>query len=119
MPEVKKRTTIFIGAVLDSTGSFSHTIDVPHHCHDMVYNSWVCGDTTSGVNNDPFTIALDGYGKIGSFTEQFADTPKHVYSIDRLMSGTYTFNVRNHAGAIIDQTGCQLLVSLEFIEFHE
>lgn len=118
MPEVKSRKIVFVRASLDDTGSFTYNIHIPFHVDDMILTSWTCGRTTAGAIPHPFILTMQGIGEILCFTEQDFDSPRHIFNINSPIIGQQTFDIRNAAGTIVDQTGCQFAFSLEFIEFH-
>jgi hypothetical protein len=115
MPEVKTRRSVFVRATLDATGQFDYVINIPFHVDDMHLNSWTVG---TGANDQPFVVEMVGVGEICSMTEEDFDSPRHVFNINRSITGVQRFTLRSAAGTIIDRTGVQIFFCLEFIEFH-
>jgi hypothetical protein len=119
MPEVLNRKNIFVKAVLDATGAFTFNINVPFHVDDMIVTSWTCGKRTGTDLFSPLIVNMQGIGEILCFTEQDFESPRHIFNLNTIIRGQQIFTIRNASNAIVDQTGCEIMFCLEFIEFRK
>lgn len=85
---------------------------------EMILKSWASG-TPTAVGTSSYTIRLQGYGDLFPFMTQECDSPRLIHPFHNSMHGTCTFQLIGTNNAVVTDTTCTVVFTLEFVEYHK